>query len=49
MMLGIMVVLGVGLVSGFIIFLVNRRSEATYSERLKQARDQASVKDRLKD
>ena len=49
MKLGIMVVLCVGLVSGFIIFLVNRRSEATYSERLKQARDQASVKDRLKD
>jgi len=45
MKLGIMVVLGVGLVSGFIILLVNRRSEATYRERLKQARDQASAKD----
>ncbi|MFP6738906.1 MAG: hypothetical protein VCD34_09220, partial [Planctomycetota bacterium] len=45
MKFAIMVVLGVGLVSGLIILLVNRRSEASYGERLKQARDQASAKD----
>ena len=45
MKLGIMVVLGVGVLSGIIILLVNRRSEASYRVRLKQARDKASAKD----
>ena len=40
-----MVVLGVGVASGIIIMLVNRRSEAGYGERLKKARDNASAKD----
>lgn len=45
MKLGIMVVLGIGLVSGLIILLVNRRSESTYRERLERARAEASAKD----
>ena len=45
MKLGIMVVLGIGLVSGLIILLVNRRSESTYRERLERARAEVSAKD----
>lgn len=42
MKLGIFVVLGVGLISGLIVLLVNRRSDSTYQERRRAAREKGA-------